>query len=138
MLQLDHRTLAPSATSVSISTAVCTVIRTEPAILAPASGSESPYWARMAISPGISCSARLIALRPNSAKDRSATRKSMGASLWEAVDIRRIFIHWQVRHSSQRPWRKTAPFSGWELRAAPVWRPEHDPDRRYPARDRAQ
>src|SRR5215217_1054954 len=90
MLQLAHRTSAPSATRVSISTAVCTVICSEPAILAPVSGLESPYWARIAISPGISCSARLISLRPNSVKVRSATRKSMGASLWEAFGNRGI------------------------------------------------
>ena len=86
MLQLAHRTSAPRATSVSISTAVCTVMCSDPAILAPASGLESPYCARMAISPGISCSARLISLRPKSARFRSATRKSMCASLGEAPE----------------------------------------------------
>ena len=38
MLQLAQRTSAPSATRVSISTAVCTVMCSEPAIRAPASG----------------------------------------------------------------------------------------------------
>ena len=38
MLQLTQRTSAPSAVSVSISTAVCTVMCSEPMILAPASG----------------------------------------------------------------------------------------------------
>ena len=74
MLQDAQRTSAPSATSVSISTAVCTVMCSDPAIRAPASGFDSPYCSRMAISPGISCSARPISLRPNSARFRSATR----------------------------------------------------------------
>ena len=38
MLQETQRTSAPSATSVSMSTAVCTVMCSEPAIRAPASG----------------------------------------------------------------------------------------------------
>ena len=38
MLQLAHRTWAPRATSVSMSTAVCTVMCSEPAIRASASG----------------------------------------------------------------------------------------------------
>ncbi len=73
MLQLAQRTSAPSATSVSISTAVCTVMCSEPAIFAPASGLLSPYCLRIAIRPGISCSASRISLRPNSARPRSAT-----------------------------------------------------------------
>ncbi len=74
MLQEAQRTSAPSATSVSISTAVCTVMCSEPAMRAPASGLESPKRSRMAIRPGISCSARAISLRPKSARFRSATR----------------------------------------------------------------
>ncbi len=38
MLQLAQRTSAPSSTSVSIRTAVCTVMWSEPEIRAPASG----------------------------------------------------------------------------------------------------
>ena len=38
MLQEAQRTSAPSATSVSMSTAVCTVMCSEPAMRAPASG----------------------------------------------------------------------------------------------------
>ena len=38
MLQLAQRTCAPSATRVSISTAVCTVMCSDPAMRAPASG----------------------------------------------------------------------------------------------------
>ncbi len=73
MLQLAHRTCAPMAASVSISTAVCTVMCSEPVIRAPRSGCDCAYSARTAISPGISCSASLISLRPNSASERSAT-----------------------------------------------------------------
>src|SRR6266480_4758599 len=73
MLQLAHRTCAPSATSVSIRTAVWTVMCSEPVILAPRSGCACSYSARTAIRPGISCSASVISLRPNSASERSAT-----------------------------------------------------------------
>ena len=64
MLQLAQRTSAPSATRVSISTAVWTVMCREPAIRAPASGLVSPNCSRMAIRPGISCSARRDLLAP--------------------------------------------------------------------------
>src|SRR6516162_398339 len=74
MLQLAQRTCAPSATSVSISTAVCTVMCSDPVILAPRSGWLGAYSARTAISPGISCSASWISLRPKAASERSATR----------------------------------------------------------------
>ena len=77
MLQLHQRTSAPSAVSVSISTAVCTVMCSEPVMRAPASGWESVYSARMAIRPGISCSASWICLRPSGARERSATLKSV-------------------------------------------------------------
>jgi hypothetical protein len=46
MLQLTQRTSAPSAFSVSISTAVCTVMCSEPMIFAPASGCLPAYRAR--------------------------------------------------------------------------------------------
>src|SRR5579875_1780253 len=73
MLQLAQRTWAPSATSVSMSTAVWTVMCCDPVIRAPASGLVPEYSLRTAISPGISCSASRISLRPNSASARSAT-----------------------------------------------------------------
>src|SRR4029453_8837778 len=113
MLQLAHRTSAPRATKVSINTAVCTVMCSDPAILAPASGLESPYCARMAISPGISCSARVISLRPNSARVRSATRKSMSGSLWEPAALKRIHHIRGVSYPSQLPGRPS------HTRAAP-------------------
>ncbi len=74
MLQLAQRTSAPSAVSVSMSTAVWIVMCNEPEMRAPASGLDSPYSLRSAISPGISCSARIISLRPKGASERSATR----------------------------------------------------------------
>src|SRR5919112_1840409 len=73
MLQLTQRTSAPSASSVSMRTAVCTVMCREPAMRAPASGCASPYSVRSAIRPGISCSASWISLRPKGARERSAT-----------------------------------------------------------------
>ena len=73
MLQLAHRTCAPSAVRVSISTAVWMVMCSDPVILAPRSGWLGAYSARTAISPGISCSASWISLRPNEASERSAT-----------------------------------------------------------------
>src|SRR4051812_19486578 len=76
MLQEAQRTSAPSATSVSMSTAVCTVMCSDPVTRAPASGWVGPYSVRMAMRPGISCSASSISLRPKSASARSATLKS--------------------------------------------------------------
>ena len=73
MLQLAQRTCAPSAVSVSISTAVWMVMCSEPVIFAPRRGWLGAYSARTAISPGISCSASWISLRPNEASERSAT-----------------------------------------------------------------
>ncbi len=80
MLQEAQRTSAPRATRVSMSTAVCTVMCSEPVMRAPASGCAWAYSARIDIRPGISCSARVISLRPNAARERSATLKSMGAA----------------------------------------------------------
>ncbi len=74
MLQLAQRTSAPSAVSVSMSTAVWIVMCSDPEMRAPASGFDSPYSLRSAIRPGISCSARIISLRPNGASEMSATR----------------------------------------------------------------
>ncbi len=73
MLQDAQRTSAPRAIRVSISTAVCTVMCSEPVIRAPLSGWAEPYSARVRIRPGISCSARVISLRPKSARPMSAT-----------------------------------------------------------------
>src|SRR3954463_10323215 len=77
MLQEAQRTSAPSAFSVSISTAVWIVMWSDPATRAPLSGWALAYSARIAISAGISDSAMVISLRPQSASERSATRKSV-------------------------------------------------------------
>jgi hypothetical protein len=73
MLHDAQRTVAPSAVSVSISTAVWIVMCSEPTIRAPLSGCDGPNSSRSAISPGISVSAISISLRPNAARSRSAT-----------------------------------------------------------------
>src|SRR3954469_25999151 len=52
----------------------------EPMIFAPLSGNFPLYSSRAAISPGISCSARRISLRPHSASERSATLNAGRAS----------------------------------------------------------
>jgi hypothetical protein len=68
-----QRTLAPRSPSVSISTAVCTVMCKEPVMRTPASGLPAAYFARIAINPGISLSAIEISFRPKSARFMSAT-----------------------------------------------------------------
>ncbi len=76
MLQEAQRTSAPRAVSVSMSTAVCTVMCSEPVMRAPLSGCSAANSSRVFIRPGISCSASSISLRPYSASERSATLKS--------------------------------------------------------------
>ena len=69
MLQVAQRTSAPSAFSVSISTAVWIVMCSEPVMRAPRSGCSAANSSRIAIRPGISVSAMRISLRPQSASD---------------------------------------------------------------------
>src|SRR5512139_2195742 len=76
MLHDAQRTSAPSAVSVSISTAVWMVMCSEPVMRAPFSGCAAANSSRIAIRPGISVSAMRISLRPQSASARSATTKS--------------------------------------------------------------
>ena len=73
MLHDDQRTVAPSAVSVSISTAVWMVMCRQPAMRAPFSAWLGPYSARSAIRPGISSSAIAISLRPQAASVKSFT-----------------------------------------------------------------
>ena len=73
MLQEAQRTSAPSACSVSISTAVWIVMCRDPVMRAPFSGCFAAYSSRIAIRPGISVSAIAISLRPQSASEWSAT-----------------------------------------------------------------
>ena len=64
MLHEAQRTSAPSARSVSISTAVWIVMCSEPAIRAPSRGRWPACSSRSAMSPGISVSAMAISARP--------------------------------------------------------------------------
>ena len=73
ILQEDQRRVAPSSTSVSMSTAVCTVMCRQPAIRAPARGLLAPNSVRRLMSPGISFSAMVISLRPHLARLMSLT-----------------------------------------------------------------
>ena len=73
MLHEAQRTCAPSACSVSTSTAVWIVMCSEPVMRAPLSGWLAANSWRIAIRPGISVSAIAISLRPQAASDRSAT-----------------------------------------------------------------
>src|SRR5438067_5228437 len=95
MLQLAQRTCAPRAVSVSISTAVWIVMCSDPVMRAPASGCWDAYSSRVAIRPGISCSARVISLRPKSARERSATLKSaavaVGVLVLVVIGLRRLW-----------------------------------------------
>ena len=76
MLQLAQRTDAPSSTSVSMRMAVSMVMCSEPVMRTPLSGLRAPYFLRMDIRPGISCSDTWMVLRPHSASERSRTAKS--------------------------------------------------------------
>ena len=73
MLQLAQRTDAPSSTSVSMRIAVSMVMCSEPVMRTPLSGLLAPYFLRMDIRPGISCSDTWMVLRPHSASERSLT-----------------------------------------------------------------
>src|SRR5262245_18419502 len=77
MLQLAQRTEETSSTIVSMSTAVSMVMCNEPETRTPWSGFCEPYFAREDMRPGISCSATQISLRPQSARDKSATLKAV-------------------------------------------------------------
>merc|ERR1719235_174885 len=76
MLQEAQRTFAPRAAIVSMSTPVWMVMWREPQMLRPANGCEGPNSARQAIKPGISCSASVSSLRPNSVNPMSFTFES--------------------------------------------------------------
>src|SRR3954453_6266466 len=81
MLQLAQRTSAPSEVSVSIRTAVWIVMCSEPVMRAPRNGCSPAYFSRSDMRPGISCCAGSISLRPYSARERSATLKSVLAAV---------------------------------------------------------
>src|SRR5690606_8003474 len=73
ILHEDQVTSAPSATKVSMSTAVWMVMCKQPAILAPLRGLSLPNSSLKAIKPGISASANLISFLPHSAREISFT-----------------------------------------------------------------
>src|SRR3954463_16595936 len=81
MLQLAQRTSAPRLVSVSISTAVWIVMCRLPVMRAPWRGCSPAYFSRSDMRPGISCWASSISLRPYSARERSATLKSVLAAV---------------------------------------------------------
>ncbi|CAK0872726.1 unnamed protein product [Prorocentrum cordatum] len=76
MLQEHQRTLAPSACKVSMRTPVWIVMCRDPLMFIPLKGCFGPNSLRAAMRPGISCSARLSSLRPNSARPMSLTLDS--------------------------------------------------------------
>src|ERR1700733_10630456 len=86
MLHDAQRTCAPSAFKVSISTAVWMVMCREPVMRAPRSGFCAANSCRMAIRPGISVSAILISLRPQAARPKSLTTKSLGYFIAAFID----------------------------------------------------
>src|SRR5436190_22281528 len=81
MLQEAQRTSAPSAVRVSISTPVWMVMCSEPAMRAPLSAFFGPYSSRVAIRPGISISAMVSSLRPQSARPMSFTTYSLAMAM---------------------------------------------------------
>src|SRR2546428_811537 len=57
------------------------VLCNEPVMRTPFNGFCGPYFCRIAIRPGISCSETWMVLRPHSARDRSRTLKSSLAAV---------------------------------------------------------
>mmetsp|Transcript_91930 Transcript_91930/g.256088 ORF Transcript_91930/g.256088 Transcript_91930/m.256088 type:complete len:383 (-) Transcript_91930:1566-2714(-) len=76
MLQEAQRTAAPSSASVSMSTPVWMVMCREPEIRTPPKGFFLPCSLRQFMRPGISASASVSSLRPNSARPMSLTLDS--------------------------------------------------------------
>src|SRR5882762_9319725 len=103
MLHEAHRTRAPSACSVSMSTAVWMVICSEPVMRAPRNGWVEAYSPRIAIRPGISVSAMRISLRPQSASDRSATWKSADFMEFGTADIDTLPVKTERRNDNGAP-----------------------------------
>mmetsp|Transcript_940 Transcript_940/g.2055 ORF Transcript_940/g.2055 Transcript_940/m.2055 type:complete len:204 (-) Transcript_940:26-637(-) len=87
MLHEHQRTLAPSAVSVSMSTAVWMVMWSDPEMLAPARGWFAPNSVRHAMSPGISTSAMSSSMRPKSASLISLTLYSRPEEVFSTVHI---------------------------------------------------
>src|SRR5258706_13073504 len=94
MLQLLQRAFAPRCASVSIRIAVSTVMWRQPAMRAPVSGLDLPYFSRKDMSPGISGSEISISLRPASAREMSFTLKSPDARSASVGFLAGGFITW--------------------------------------------
>ena len=106
MLQLAQRTSAPSVVRVSMSTAVWIVMWSEPVTRAPARGLLSPYSARSAMSPGISCSARRDLLAAELGQGQVGDAEITGVGAWissdsdSVVDMRRTDLNRGVYYLS--------------------------------------
>src|SRR5450631_2201955 len=68
----------------------------EPVMRAPLSGCCFAYSCRMAMRPGISVSAILISLRPQSARLKSLTRKSDWALIAAFIRLLHSSIRWKL------------------------------------------
>src|SRR5678816_1456178 len=101
MLHDVHVTSAPSATSVSMSTAVSIVMCRQPATRAPLSGAFFAYSARSAMRPGISFSAMRIFLRPSSASVRSLILNA-GNSVRVSMMVSRFLGNSELQRRSVR------------------------------------
>ncbi len=90
-LQDTQRTSAPSATSVSMRTAVCTVMCSEPAIRAPCSGCVSAYSRRKRHQPGhlVLGEADLVPAEVGQAEVGDGERKGRGHGHGEGHPLRR-------------------------------------------------
>merc|ERR1719382_827048 len=95
MLHEHQRTFAPKAWRVSMSTPVWMVMCNEPLMFRPLNGCAGPYSLRAAIKPGISCSAKVSSLRPNSTRPMSLTLES--AIFACALRIAHVKEHWPLR-----------------------------------------
>ena len=68
----------------------------EPVTRTPASGFSFAYFLRMAIRPGISCSAMEISLRPQSASEISATLYSVAGETTVLMGLPRVQEYQQL------------------------------------------
>src|SRR5262249_55976546 len=105
MLHEAQRTSAPSALSVSISTAVWMGMCSEPQMRAPRSGWSGPYSSRVAMRPGIAVSALAISLRPQSARPTSLTTQSAaGLAAGLAADLAAVLAAFDAAFMTILAW----------------------------------
>ena len=117
-------TSAPNSVKVSMRTAVWMVMWRQPAILAPFKGLVGPYRVLISIKPGISFSASLISLRPQSARLISANKmtrnkcKDLKTVAWKrAVSPHSFARRGSCALATKIPhwWCKLCPESGQEF-----------------------